>query len=150
MLSLTISPVRGHGSRRMGSGLTRRMSWQAGGGVGPALAEELAIGLFEWDPRRNTMWWSRGLYLLTEREPEAFEPSLDAYLDLIHEEDREFVAVELMRALEQQQSFGFDHRIKVDTGVDRVFEVRGMVRHPRKSGPGRLYGIVRDVTEGRR
>lgn len=122
----------------------------AGGFRNWVLAEELGIGFFEWDVRRDTLWWSPGFYRLAGRELAEFTPTFAAYLQLLHDDDRERVAAVLSAALDDQRPFSLEHRVVHAEGAERVLEVRGMVQPARDGRPEKLQGVARDVTEDRR
>src|SRR5260221_9376841 len=66
-------------------------------------AQALAkFGSWEWDLREDRITWSEGLYHLFGVDPATFQPSLEAFLNLVHPEDRERVA----RAAEDNRQSG--------------------------------------------
>jgi PAS domain S-box-containing protein len=81
--------------------------------------------------------------------PEVFSGTWEAFLDQVHEGDRELVSDEFDRVLEQETLCQVEFRSVRPGGHVRWLKVQGR-RFPAKANGGkRIIGVVRDVTERR-
>lgn len=107
-----------------------------------------ALGSWDYDIGKGRVVWSEELYRLFEVDPAAFTPSLEAFLALVHPDDRQWL-LNIYRAA-QRDGLPYDvvHRVVVQGGrVKHVREV-GMT-HIENGRAVRRVGTVQDVTEVR-
>ena len=99
--------------------------------------------LGNWDLDRNTqqLRWSQELYRILGQEPGTFEPSLEAFLEYVHPEDRELVKTSIEAALFEQQSYSIDYRLVLPDGSNRTVYEQAAVNS--------LYitSTVQDITD---
>ncbi len=78
--------------------------------------------LGNWDLDRNTqqLRWSQEIYRILGQRPGTFEPSIEAYLEYVHPEDRELVKSSIEAALFQQQPYSIDYRLVLPDGSHRT------------------------------
>lgn len=112
-----------------------------------ALAEVEAlahVGSWAWDMEEGVVTWSaelRRIYGIDDQTPASFE----AYLALVHPDDRERVVARIDRALADGRPVAIDHRIVRPDGAERTIHARGDVI--RADGvPVRMVGTGQDVT----
>ena len=118
-----------------------------------AEAQELAsIGSWEWDMEKETVRWSDELYRILGVEPATFTPSVEAFMDFVHPEDRLQLTVLLNSAREGAETIESDIRIVLLDGSERVVRAMGYRSSDRRSNrPGkRMVGTCQDVTEQKR
>jgi PAS domain S-box-containing protein len=118
--------------------------------VAAQLAEAQAIthiGSWEVDLSTQAVSWSDELYRITGFEPEAFPPSYEAYLEVVHPDDRETLVEATTRALAEGRSFRVQCRIVRQDGTTRVIEMRGRGIADGSGEPVGLIGTGQDVTE---
>ena len=112
-----------------------------------AQAQRVArIGTWEWDPDRDRLVWSdmlRELY----RVPAA-PSTYQAFLSLVHPDDREWVDGLWHQLVADQAPLTFEHRILPPDGVVRTVRCHAAAIAD-ASGGARLVGTVQDVTEQR-
>ncbi len=105
----------------------------------------LGIGFWSLDPATGALSWSapvHAIYGLPQHEPPR---NLDAYLDRVHPEDRERERAGFRAFLKEcPPVLHFEHRIRWPGG--RIVHVRGAGAWE-KGEPGRLSGVVEDITE---
>lgn len=106
-------------------------------------------GIWDWpDTKSDSMWWSPMCYEILGYEPNAFPASYDAWLKLIHPDDRERVLqtsiphrntcyVELHRS--------FEYRMLHQSGVYRWYQHRTLVVRDESNGAVRMTGSVVDI-----
>ncbi|MEG4331929.1 MASE1 domain-containing protein [Microcoleus sp. AT9_A2] len=78
--------------------------------------------LGNWDLDRNTqqLRWSEEIYRILGERPGTFEPTLEAFLEYVHPEDRELVKTSIEAALFQQQPYSIDYRLILPDGSNRT------------------------------
>jgi PAS domain S-box-containing protein len=104
------------------------------------------IGSWFFDPSRGFDYWSRELFHIHSLDPATGAPGIEAYLSLVHPQDREFMATLMKRMVVEASEFDV---------TKRIVRADGEVRHIRCVGApvaenGILKGIVGnaiDVTE---
>lgn len=102
--------------------------------------------LGNWDLDRNTqqLRWSEEIYRILGQRPGSVEPSLKAYLEYVHPEDRELVKSSIEAALCQQRPYSIDYRIVLLDGSHRTVCEQAAVNS--------LYitSTVQDITDRKR
>jgi PAS domain S-box-containing protein len=88
-------------------------------------------------------FWSAQLFEIHGLKPTGKAPSMSEYMNVIHPEDREFVAEEMSRALSNRRGFDFTKRIVRPDGMVRQVRSVGV---PDNDGQ-RFVGTGIDVTE---
>lgn len=115
------------------------------------LAEAQGLGVMgSWElvPAQGWTWWSEGLYRVMGMDPDELEPDPEAFIDAIHEEDREAVRDTFDRLLGERHPVEVEFRVEVD-GELRL--MRGVGRPAEdRDGEDRFLGLVQDITEERR
>jgi len=98
------------------------------------------------DPREVT--WSAAMYDVLDVDPETFEPSLDTFLDILAEDDREGAADRWQQVLEQPGERGMDVRVRLRDGSFRWVRAVGRALERAEDGtPLRLGGTMQDVDD---
>jgi len=112
--------------------------------------QEIAhLGSWELDLVNQQLTWSDEVYRILGLQPEEFEATYEAFLELVHPDDREFVDAAYRESLrEGQASYEIEHRIiRRSTGEVRWVHEKG--EHFR-NGAGRSIrsiGMIHDITE---
>lgn len=114
-------------------------------------AQRLAsLGSWQWDIRTNKVTWSDELYSIYGLSPEVFDATFEGYLQLVHEEDRERVEKQILKALTSKTSIQFEERIVRPTGEHRYLRSWGAVLLSDNGQPTKMYGACLDITENRK
>ena len=102
--------------------------------------------LGNWDLDRNTqqLRWSEEIYRILGKRPGTFEPSLEAYLEYVHPEDRELVKSSIEAALFQQQPYSIDYRLVLPDGSHRTVCEHAAVNSTY------ITSTVQDITDRKR
>ncbi|WP_285599829.1 diguanylate cyclase [Kineosporia sp. NBRC 101731] len=113
-------------------------------------AEQIAgLGSSTWDLDSNETRWSAGMFAQIGREPGSVAPAAQAYLELIHPDDRGVVIAALSRAQEGIGIPDMQFRLLRPDGTERTLMARNRLdRHP-DGRPARVRSTVLDVTEMR-
>jgi PAS domain S-box-containing protein len=103
-------------------------------------------GFWEWNVRTGKVLWSDEICRLHGRPPGTELESLDAYLALVHEEDRGWVAERVQQASETG-SYDARFRIVLPDGRIRWTHGTAKVFFDPEHRAVRMIGVARDVTE---
>jgi PAS domain S-box-containing protein len=115
-----------------------------------AEAQRLAgIGSWHWDIRRKTVAWSDELFRILGRAPGTFTPSYEAYLAVVHPDDRTMVEKAVHDAVRAGTPFSHEYRAQLPDGTIRHLHARGFVDRDGGGTPVALHGTCQDVTERR-
>ncbi len=110
-------------------------------------AQRLAmIGNRERNLATNEVWWSDEFYRLVGRTPETFEPTHEAFLEIVHPEDRERVRQISEAAIAAGESFVQEYRAVMPDGSVRNLLARTEVFCDEDGRAIRLAGTLQDVT----
>jgi PAS domain S-box-containing protein len=113
-----------------------------------AEAQRLAnLGSWVWEVADDKVTWSDHLLEIYGLEGDRFEGSFEAYLRLVHEEDRERVRTEITRTFQSGQGFRIDERIVRPDGAVRHLQSCGEVVKNDAGQVVRMLGVCQDVTE---
>jgi PAS domain S-box-containing protein len=102
-------------------------------------------GVYELHENGRTVWWSDSMNELYG-QAQSFRPTLDAWLELIHPEDREAVRAAMTDAMRERRPMHCQYRVVLPDGSIGHVESVADVVHSSVEGV-RLVGIDLDVTE---
>jgi PAS domain S-box-containing protein len=105
------------------------------------------IGTWEWDVTGGGITWSTNAERLFGLRRRSFGGTYQAYIDLIHPQDRERVEARLQQALDRASRFEVEHRIERPDGSVRWLASRGEVTEFEAGRSVRMAGMVLDITE---
>ncbi len=121
------------------SNLAHRLLTQAA-----ALAE---LGLWSWEVTTGELYWSPLTYALHGVSSDSFVPTFDAFLDLVHPDDRERVRGRIAHTLDGGPPYATDLRVVHPDGSVRVLGTRGELERDAAGLPLRMVGVVQDLTD---
>ncbi len=105
------------------------------------------LGNWEWDPMQDSMWWSDEVYRILELRPGAVAPSLAAWLEQVHPDDRDAVEAWFDETEQGAASTSVIHRILLPSGAECHVQHQTSPVDVADSRSGVVYGTVQDVTE---
>jgi PAS domain S-box-containing protein len=108
--------------------------------------EAVQIGIWDRNLIANTGIWSANMGPLYGLPNNTLCPSLEDYLNLIHPEDRESVAANIARMIEEGQG-SIEYRIIWPDGNLHWLHCKGQAYYNEIGQPIRIIGTNRDVTE---
>ncbi|WP_173984831.1 PAS domain S-box protein [Magnetospirillum sp. SS-4] len=114
------------------------------------LAEAMRLGrLGFWDLEiaSGSLFWSSQIFALFGLDPAGLSPSYDAFLDMIHPDDREAVNRAYRVSVAERTPYSIRHRLRWKDGTVRWVEERGETIYAGDGTPLRSIGTVQDVTE---
>jgi PAS domain S-box-containing protein len=113
-----------------------------------AEAQRIAsLGNWDWDITEKTIWWSDEVHRIFGIEPGKFEATYEAFLKVVHPDDRKFVETAVNEALENRKPYNIDHRIIRPDKTERIVHEGGEVKYDENGRPIRMVGTVQDITE---
>ena len=104
-------------------------------------------GTWEWDREKNVAEWSDELWGLLGLVRGEVEPSFEAWLSVVHPEDRDRMAEMFMAACEAGAEVDITYRILLKDGQVRWLAVRGNPILDSELRARSYIGIVTDITE---
>ena len=106
------------------------------------------VGIWDWDIVTDQVRWSDELYRIFGLTPQAFPGTFEAYLAVVHPDDRPLVEAAVARSLRTLEPFDVAHRAVTPDGATRWLQCGGRVRDV-DGRPVRMTGACQDVTSQR-
>jgi PAS domain S-box-containing protein len=122
-----------------------------------AVAERFALvsqatndGVFDWDMRTNTVWWSDAYYTVFGID-RSTPPSVEGWLSCVHPGDRDRVMAGFERACAHKETmWGGEYRfIRPSDGKQLYVIDRAYVLYDQAGRPVRMVGALTDLTTRR-
>jgi PAS domain S-box-containing protein len=121
-----------------------------------ALAHDLKLaleasqsGTWNWWINTNKITWDVINCALFGLKPDEFKGTNDAFLELIHPEDRNQVNQEIKRCIEQDIPFDTEYRVIWPDKTVHVIAAQGRVYHDKSGRPIKMAGVCLDMTPRR-
>jgi diguanylate cyclase (GGDEF)-like protein/PAS domain S-box-containing protein len=105
------------------------------------------IGNWSLDLVNNGLRWSDEIYRIFEIDPHEFGASYEAFLDVIHPEDREFVNRAYTGSVKNKNPYNIVHRLRMKDGRVKHVQERCETFYDPAGRPLRSVGTVQDITE---
>lgn len=105
------------------------------------------LGNWDWDIRKNTLFWSDEVYRIFGLIPGEFGATYENFLASVHPGDRELVEKSVDSALHSGQPYSIDHRIVLPDGSERTVHEQAEVICDESGKALRMNGTVQDITE---
>ncbi|MDX2090859.1 MAG: ATP-binding protein [Kofleriaceae bacterium] len=122
--------------------------------TGKRIAERLDLalvtgrmGVWEWNLDTNEVWWSDSLEKVHGLPAGAFGRTLDAFLGLVHDDDRARLDAALGQAVEHDRDFSIEFRFVQPDGTVRWMCTSGHVFPAEEERGRRIVATSRDITE---
>jgi PAS domain S-box-containing protein len=104
------------------------------------------LGSWELDVVSQELHWSEEIYRIFEIDPARFGASYDAFLALVHPDDRERVHAAYEGSVRARQPYDVSHRLHMQDGRVKHVRERGETFYAEDGSPLRSIGTVQDVT----
>lgn len=106
------------------------------------------VGNFDWEPNDDILIWSDEAFRIFGLEPQKVKINYDVFMEIVHPDDREFVAESIKQALEGAP-YNIDHRVVLQDGTVRTVNEQAEVSWDEDGRPVMVSGVMRDITERR-
>lgn len=110
-------------------------------------AERIAhIGSWELDINTMGSTWSDEMYRICGYEPNAFKPTIEKSMQIIHPDDREKAEKLVIEAIERTGCYEIEKRIIRPDNVVRYIYSKAEMRYDENHKPSKLVGVFQDIT----
>ncbi|PKO47947.1 MAG: hypothetical protein CVU29_00775 [Betaproteobacteria bacterium HGW-Betaproteobacteria-22] len=111
-------------------------------------AQQIAnIGHWTMHHQNNRLVWSAQIYRLFELSPDRFDATYEAFLSVVHPDDRAIVNNAYMQSISQQTDYEIQHRLQMPDGRIKWVQERARTVFDAQGAPLVSNGTVQDVTE---
>ncbi len=111
-------------------------------------AQEIAqLGHWNLDHVKNELVWSDEVYRIFEVDIGAFGATMEAFLDLVHPEDRAFVEDAFNDSIREKRSYDIIHRLLLRNGKVKYVHEKGENFFSSDGTTESSSGTVQDVTD---
>jgi len=107
------------------------------------------LGAWELNLKDGALYWTDEVFRIFELDPERFEPSYEAFLDVIHSDDREKVNAAYQQSLRDRLPHAIDHRLKMADGSIKWVHEQCETEFDAHGAPLVSRGTVQDITSMR-
>ncbi|WP_217650598.1 putative bifunctional diguanylate cyclase/phosphodiesterase [Spirulina major] len=104
------------------------------------------VGFWELDHKNGDLYWSEEIYAIYGLDGEALSPDYGLFLDLIYDDDRDFVHQAYQASIQEQTEYSLRYRIKA-AGTVKWIEARGVTLYDEQGNADRSIGTAQDITE---
>lgn len=104
------------------------------------------IGICEWHIQNDNIDWSDNAYEILGIKPENFDGTFNAYLNLIHPQDKTRVHRDIQKALRSKHPFAINHRIIAEGDNAKYLHFCGYIAHDVNDQPLKIIGAIQDIT----
>jgi PAS domain S-box-containing protein len=108
------------------------------------------LGSWVWNITTNQVMWSAELYRICGVDPEEFGATYDAFLNLVHPDDRDMLKEVIHQTLQNHQAADYEFRFIPPHGRELVMQGHGEVILNTDGLPVRMIGTAQDITDKRR
>jgi|GEM_PF-903934 len=116
-----------------------------------AQAQKIALlGSWKLDFDQDKLSWSDEIYRIFELDPKKFVPSYQAFLNVIHPEDRDRVNTAYTESVENRTLYDIEHRLLMDDGRIKHVHERCETSYDEQGNATQSIGTVLDITEKKR
>lgn len=118
--------------------------------TGKQLKEALRIsklGYWDYNIAEDKLIWSNEVFEIFELNPTTFNPSNENFLNLVHPDDRNYVATSFNNSVSNQIPYNIVHRYITPGGELKFLRERGSNYYTSAGKIYRTTGSVQDVTE---
>ncbi|MDH4187048.1 MAG: EAL domain-containing protein, partial [Nitrospira sp.] len=108
------------------------------------------VGNWEWTLKTGQVSLSHELYRITGIRPGDFGGTYEAFLDLIHPDDRKLIGSEMVAAVARHTVLDRECRICVPNGGEIIVHLQAEIRRGVEGRIVSLVGTAQDITERKR
>lgn len=145
-----LSPIKTAGKVQKIAGISTESLWSE---VLEQQKEELKeihrmakMGRWDYFHKTNYLHWSEGIFDIFEIEADDFEATYEAFMGVVHPEDREKVDQAWKNSLITSNPYDIEHRLLIKDGSIKWVNEHCYTQYDDKGSPERSVGIVQDIT----
>jgi PAS domain S-box-containing protein len=105
------------------------------------------MGSWDWEIATNKVTWSEALYHIYGVNPHELESSFEAYVNLIHPDDREEVLRQIQEIVRDVREGSYQHRVVRSDQTIRHHQVKVKLVIGEDGKPQKLFGTTQDITD---
>lgn len=109
--------------------------------------EGASVGLWDWNIKSGTEWWSERFYELLGYSPKELPASLENFQKILAPEDRERTMDLVQQHFQGKVAFRLEYRLKTKTLGYRWFLGSGQASFDENQQPTRMVGTITDIHE---
>lgn len=115
------------------------------------LAQRMShLGNWELDLISNVLWWSEEIFRIFEVDLNNFNPSYEAFLAVVHPDDRAAVSSAYLNSLKSKIPYEIEHRLLLADGRIKYVHERCETVYDSGGNPLRSVGTVQDISDRKR
>lgn len=103
------------------------------------------LGNWSFEYPGDHLYWSAEIYRIFETTRDLFGSSYEAYLGLVHPDDKEMLHTALIKSIRQKSPIDIVHRIAMPDGDVKHIHVTGSTQYG-KNGSYTSIGTIQDIT----
>ncbi len=108
------------------------------------------MGSWEMDLENRTLFWSDEIYNIAELEKEKFQPSYEAFLKLVHPDDRQRVDTVYKDSLKLKIPYEVEHKLQMPDGRVKYVVQQCRTDFDDMGNPLRSLGTIQDISSRKR
>ena len=108
------------------------------------------IGNWELDLQKNELYWCDEIFCIFEIDPAEFGASYEAFLNLVHPDERESVNDAYTNSVKNKTPYSIDHRLLMKDGRIKYVHEQCETYYDDQGHPIHSVGTVQDITEHKR
>jgi PAS domain S-box-containing protein len=108
---------------------------------------QVSLGHWELNLINNVLIWSDEIYEIFEIDPKEFGSSYEAFVEMIHPDDREMVNKHYTDSVKNKTQYSIDHRLLLKEGRIKHVHEQCDTYYDERGNPLRSLGTVQDITE---
>jgi PAS domain S-box-containing protein len=105
------------------------------------------VGIWEWDIKKDTLFWSAEMFQVFKKNPDEFIPTFEETVNSIFPEDRKRVTDEIQEFLNAGGPFDIEYRIQDPEGDIHWINIKGTVILDDHLKPSLANGTMQDITQ---
>jgi PAS domain S-box-containing protein len=105
------------------------------------------LGSWEWDVKKNKIYWSDELYRIFEADKSGFNATYEGFLNFIHNDDRQHVSELINQCLKDKKPFSYEARIITKNKKEKIIYAEGKALLNERKEVIKMFGIAQDITK---
>lgn len=145
---LNITPIIENGKLKFFLGIQKDLTLQNELSQKIKSSQSLSnIGYWELDLIKNNLYWSDQIFNIFEINKNKFKSSYQAFLELIHPDDKELVNNAYLNSLKTKKKYSISHRLLMNDGRIKYVEEICDTLFDEDGNAIKSIGTIQDITE---